>query len=293
MQRERLLDPTARMSEVLFGLIMALTFTTTLELTAGRDDVRTLLVGVIGCNIAWGLVDAVMFLIASLTQRGNGRLTIRAVRLAPEPEDAHRVITRAMAPILATILLSDDIERVRQRLISMPEVDPPTLRRGDWLRALAIFLPERQHEFVFDRGEHAQLDGQDVIRFEYRIRDPGKDTVSWDRDCVNMDFPSRLRGKAWVDAASGEVLRIDEAANGPVEMRRPREQTRLGVRDILTFDRYLESVRYQRVTFTDPDETLLLPVLIESIAMAGPGGTRRTQTYTNYRRFVTEGRVVE
>ncbi len=87
-QRKRLLDPTARMSEVLFGLIMALTFTTTLELTAGRDDVRTLLVGVIGCNIAWGLVDAVMFLIASLTQRGNGRLTIRAVRLAARQEDA-------------------------------------------------------------------------------------------------------------------------------------------------------------------------------------------------------------
>ena len=139
-QRKRLLDPTARMSEVLFGLIMALTFTTTLELTAGRDDVRTLLVGVIGCNIAWGLVDAVMFLIASLTQRGNGRLTIRAVRSAPGREDAHRVITGAMAPILATILVSDDIERVRQRLVSMPEVDPPTLRRGDWLRALAIFL---------------------------------------------------------------------------------------------------------------------------------------------------------
>ena len=97
-QRERLLDPIARMSEVLFGLIMALTFTTTLELTAGRDDVRTLLVGVIGCNIAWGLVDAVMFLIASLTERGHGRLTIRAVRSAARQEDAHRVITGAMAP---------------------------------------------------------------------------------------------------------------------------------------------------------------------------------------------------
>jgi hypothetical protein len=158
---------------------------------------------------------------------------------------------------------------------------------------LAIFLPERQHEYVFDRGERAQLDGQDVVRFEYRVRDPGKDSVSWDRDCVNMDFPARLRGKVWVDAASGEVLRIDEAANGPVDMRRPREQTRFGGRDILTFDRYLESIRYQRVRFADPDETLLLPSSIESIAMAGPGGTRRTQTYSNYRRFVTEGRVVE
>jgi hypothetical protein len=140
VKRERVLDPVARMSEVLFGLIMALTFTTTLELTAGRDDVRTLLVGVIGCNIAWGLVDAVMFLISSLTERGHGFLTIRAVRAAVEQEEAHRVIAGAMAPILAGILTQDDIDRVRQRLKAMPDVDPPALTRDDWLGALAVFL---------------------------------------------------------------------------------------------------------------------------------------------------------
>ena len=139
-ERERILDPVARMSEVLFGLIMALTFTTTLELTAGRDDVRTLLVGVIGCNIAWGLVDAVMFLIASMTGRGHGFLTIRAVRAASRPEDAHRAIAGAMPPILASILTRDDFDRVRQRLVAMPDIDPPTLTRDDWLGALAVFL---------------------------------------------------------------------------------------------------------------------------------------------------------
>ena len=52
----RVLDPVARSSEVLFGLIMALTFTGTVSVaTAGRDDVRTLVIGIIGCNIAWGL----------------------------------------------------------------------------------------------------------------------------------------------------------------------------------------------------------------------------------------------
>ncbi len=136
----RILDPNDRISEVLFGLIMALTFTTTLELTAGRDDVRMLLVGVIGCNIAWGLVDAVMYLIASLVDRGHGFLTIRTVRSAEREEDAHRAITDAMAPILSTILTRDDIERVRQRVVVMPAVDPPTLTREDWLGALGVFL---------------------------------------------------------------------------------------------------------------------------------------------------------
>ena len=139
-ERERVLDPIARMSEVLFGLIMALTFTTTLELTAGRDDVRTLLVGVLGCNIAWGLVDAVMFLIASLIERGHGFLTIRTVRAAAHQDDAHRAIVGAMAPILSTILTRDDVDRVRQRLIAMPEIEPPALTRDDWLGAVAVFL---------------------------------------------------------------------------------------------------------------------------------------------------------
>ncbi len=139
-ERERVLDPIARMSEVLFGLIMALTFTTTLELTAGRDDVRTLLVGVTGCNIAWGLVDAVMFLIASMIGRGHGFLTIRAVRAAARPDDAHRAIAAALPPVLSAILTRDDLDRVRQRLVGMPDLAPPTLTRDDWLGALAVFL---------------------------------------------------------------------------------------------------------------------------------------------------------
>jgi hypothetical protein len=139
-ERERILDPVARMSEVLFGLIMALTFTATLERTAGRDDVRALLVGVLGCNIAWGLVDAVMFLIASMTGRGHGFLTIRAVRAAARLEDAHRAIAGAMPPILASILTRDDFDRVRERLMTMPDLDPPRLTRDDWLGALAVFL---------------------------------------------------------------------------------------------------------------------------------------------------------
>jgi VIT1/CCC1 family predicted Fe2+/Mn2+ transporter len=95
---------------------------------------------VIGCNIAWGLVDAVMFLIASLTERGHGFLTIRAVRAAARPEDAHRVISGAMPPVLSAILTREDLDRVRQRLVAMPDVDSPTLTRDDWLGALAVFL---------------------------------------------------------------------------------------------------------------------------------------------------------
>ncbi len=139
---ERILDPIARVSEILFGLIMALTFTGTLSAaTAGRADVRELLIGMIGGNIAWGLVDAVMFLMSSLTERGHERLTVDAVRSSGTPEEAHRVIEGAVSPIFASILTKDDLERVRRGLLLVADLPPNTApTREDWLGALGVFL---------------------------------------------------------------------------------------------------------------------------------------------------------
>jgi VIT1/CCC1 family predicted Fe2+/Mn2+ transporter len=96
----RVLDPVARTSEVLFGLIMALTFTGTLSAaTAGREEIRTLLLGMIGCNLAWGLVDAVMFLMQAVTERGRGLLT------SPEPRPMPELTKEDWLGALAVFLL--------------------------------------------------------------------------------------------------------------------------------------------------------------------------------------------
>src|SRR5215510_246300 len=70
----RVLDPMDRISEVLFALIMVLTYTGTLSVaTADHAEVRTMLIGALGCNLAWGLVDAVMYLLGVLAERGPAR----------------------------------------------------------------------------------------------------------------------------------------------------------------------------------------------------------------------------
>jgi VIT1/CCC1 family predicted Fe2+/Mn2+ transporter len=139
--RERLLDPISRISEVLFGLIMALTFTVTISAaTAGHEEIRTLLIGVIGCNIAWGLVDAVMFLLNELTERGHSRLALQAVHNAVNAEAAYATIKETLPPLMASVLTRDDLERVRQRLQAVDEVPETSLSHADWLKALAIFL---------------------------------------------------------------------------------------------------------------------------------------------------------
>lgn len=91
--REGVLDPIDRISEILFGLFMVLTFTGTLSVaSAGRDDVREMLIAAIGCNIAWGFVDSVMYVLRNLVSRSRKFSLARAVRAAPRPEQAHALI---------------------------------------------------------------------------------------------------------------------------------------------------------------------------------------------------------
>ena len=59
-----LLNPLDRAAEILFGLIMALTFTCSISIAnTHTTEVRQLLIAAIGCNLAWGLVDATMYLV--------------------------------------------------------------------------------------------------------------------------------------------------------------------------------------------------------------------------------------
>src|SRR5262245_15177788 len=82
---KRLLDPVERVSEILFGLIMALTFTLTISVVeADNKEVRSMLTAALSCNIAWGIVDAVMFTLASLAARGHDRMILDFVRKTSE-----------------------------------------------------------------------------------------------------------------------------------------------------------------------------------------------------------------
>jgi hypothetical protein len=77
------LEPMDRISEVLFGLIMALTFTLTLGVvTAGDIAIRTMLMSALGCNLAWGIIDAAVFFMARVNEQGHNIMKLREVRKA-------------------------------------------------------------------------------------------------------------------------------------------------------------------------------------------------------------------
>lgn len=136
-----MLEPIDRISEVLFGLIMVLTFTGSLSAAeSGQAEVHMMLVGAIGCNIAWGLIDAIMYLMGCVSDRAADIRTVSAIRSA-NPEDAGAAIARALPPVVASALEPADLRRIHAKVMQeLPSTAPPRLLWEDWLGALAVFL---------------------------------------------------------------------------------------------------------------------------------------------------------
>ena len=138
-EREQLLDPVDRISEVLFGLIMAVTIIGSLSVaTAGRADVRTVLGAALGCNLAWGLVDAMMYLVRTLADRTRNRSLAQLIVTA-DTDAAHRLIERGLPAAVVAITGPAEIEGMRQRLL-MQSDQSEGLGRNDFLAALGIFI---------------------------------------------------------------------------------------------------------------------------------------------------------
>jgi hypothetical protein len=139
---KHVLEPNERIAEVLFGLIMVLTFTGSLSVAeADRADVRTMLIGALGCNLAWGLIDAVLYLMGSLSEKGTGLLTFRAVRRAEDPNHARRLIANALPSVVAAVLEPAELDTILQRLRRLPEpAGRARLHKDDWWGALGVFL---------------------------------------------------------------------------------------------------------------------------------------------------------
>ncbi len=167
---------------------------------------------------------------------------------------------------------------------------------------LAFLLPARRSEYRFrtvggvakDRNRTTlMIDFASVDRRSNAelIEDPGGHD-----DCFDWSGHIASRGRIWVDAGNYDVIRVDRNLGGPVDVKVPwliQRRHRLDnwvviVRDDVT-------IRYKTVAFNDPDDVLLLPESINSFTVVRGGlqSTRRYQMFSDYKRFVTGGRVLD
>ncbi|HEY4370100.1 MAG TPA: hypothetical protein VGN07_22910 [Steroidobacteraceae bacterium] len=140
------LDPATSLAEILFGLIMTLTFTLSAGLIIedeGRAGARELLIAVIGCNIAWGIIDGALFLVGQLFDRGRLRRLGRAIRGANDSAAATSLVASELDPLLADLLSPRETQtlyaRIVQNIVSKSEA-ATSISRADWLGASMSFV---------------------------------------------------------------------------------------------------------------------------------------------------------
>ena len=157
---------------------------------------------------------------------------------------------------------------------------------------LAFLLPANRDGFRFTVGRFEAIDGVRMQRIDYEARRTERPRVRWNGRCGWVDSFGRTRGSVWVEPASGEVLRFDEHLDGRVTLPGPAGDA---YAPEFVAERADTTIDYKRFAFVDPDETLLLPSRVESVTFIQNSGAPRvrvTRTFTNYRRFLTGGRII-
>ena len=163
---------------------------------------------------------------------------------------------------------------------------------------LAFLLAKNRGEFAFrwvgfgkGKDQHLMLIDYSPIKKEKAEFVPDKRG----RDgCFSISLPVEKK-RVWVDSQTFDVVRLEEHLSSKVDIHVPTsQQRRTLLPDVIVVDRYDLVTQYKPVAFQDPDETLLLPASIDQLAVLhGAQSNRRTQVFTNYKRFLTEGRIIK
>ena len=138
---QRYLSPADRLGEVLFGLIMALGFTGAVRLGRAEADNRELFIGIFGCNLAWAIVDGLMYIMSAMFERGRKARLKREVRSAKTEEAALACIGTEVDQRLELLTTDDERKQIHRwvlEILRRDDADDPHLRLEDVLGGAAV-----------------------------------------------------------------------------------------------------------------------------------------------------------
>ena len=169
------------------------------------------------------------------------------------------------------------------------------------LEPLAFLLPAHRAEYDFRFAGVGKDRNRAVFLIDFKSVDSRSrvELIEDDGghpDCFDWSGHVAWRGRVWVDATSYDVVRIERGLRGMLDVKVPwRIQRKHSLENAVVIEREDTTIRYRTAAFTAPDEVLLLPESIESLIITRGGlqSTRRTQTYSDYRRFVGDARIIE
>jgi len=137
-----LLNTMDRVSEILFGIIMTLTFTCSIGIANTKNtEIRQLIIAAISCNIAWGLVDAIGYIVSTIVQRSRNKTILDSVLTTSDADKARKYISDSLPPAVTSAIGTEGLEELRQKLEALPEISADVrLKPLDFKQAIAIFF---------------------------------------------------------------------------------------------------------------------------------------------------------
>lgn len=146
-------------------MVLTITLAAGLTVTEDKAGVRELLLAAIGCNVAWGIIDAVLYLMNCLTVRRGRLRLVEAVKRAPNQEAALALIKSEVEPDLQAMLDGEDADAFNLsalKYITRARASRVSLTTEDFYGAIACFLlvfvacfPASLPFFVFSRPHFA------------------------------------------------------------------------------------------------------------------------------------------
>jgi hypothetical protein len=164
---------------------------------------------------------------------------------------------------------------------------------------LAFLLPANREKYAFTWAGFGKGRERNMMLIDFRSLESGKPDIKQHErgreDCMSVSIPGLTKGRIWIDMTTHDVSRVEERLASVVDLEVPFElQRRLNFPVFVVIERYDRAVRYKAVSFDDPPETMLLPESIDEVTIWRGGGSHRShQVFSDYKRFLTAGRVVK
>lgn len=215
----------------------------------------------------------------NLSPLGKPRVTVYELSVARNP----------------TSSLEDDfrVERVLQSVNGRParRSDEPgcTDPKTGTPEPLEFLLARNQKRYRFSLADTARAGPPATRAIDFIEIPPKPVRITWKGNCFEAEGGGD-EGRLWFDPATFDVLQIDVRLTKPFLV--PVRSGYVGQRPAVRVERWESVLRFSRVSFTQPDESVLLPESIETMTVfRGLPSLRMTQKLNNYRRFLAESSI--
>jgi VIT1/CCC1 family predicted Fe2+/Mn2+ transporter len=121
---------------------MVLSFTGSISVVSdGKAEIKDLLWAALGCNLAWGIIDGVFYLMSRLFEKGHGYSVLQKLKSTTDKTAGRKLLTDELPPVISAILKPEEVDQLQERLVKLEDVPKSALINWSDLRtAFMIFL---------------------------------------------------------------------------------------------------------------------------------------------------------